>query len=58
MGAKPFFIEKASQYTKNFNQATLRNGIKILFEADRELKTSGKDPQGTLESLVLRLCSS
>jgi DNA polymerase III delta subunit len=29
-----------------------------LFEADRDLKTSGKDPQGILESLLLRLCSS
>ena len=57
MGAKPFLVEKAMQYTKNFNRATLRNGIKSLFEADRELKTSGKDPQGILESLLLRLCS-
>ena len=57
MGVKPFLVEKAVQYTKNFNRATLRNGIKSLFEADRELKTSGKDPQGILESLLLRLCS-
>ena len=57
MGAKLFLVEKAMQYTKNFNRATLRNGIKSLFEADRELKTSGKDPQGILESLLLRLCS-
>lgn len=58
MGAKPFLVNKALQYTKNFNLATLRNGIKCLFEADRALKTSGKDPQGILESLLLRLCSS
>lgn len=58
IGAKPFLVEKALRYTKNFNHGTLRNGIKSLFEADRELKTSGKDPQGILESLLLRLCSS
>ena len=58
MGAKPFLVEKALQCTKNFNLITLRNGIKSLFEADRELKTSGKDPQGILESLLSRLCSN
>ena len=58
IGAKPFLVKKALQYTKNFNLATLRNGTKCLFEADRALKTSGKDPQGILESLLLRLCSS
>ena len=58
MGAKLFLIEKALQYTKNFNPEKLKEGMKYLFEADRDLKTSGKDPQGILESLLLRLCSS
>ncbi|KMP10425.1 DNA polymerase III subunit delta [Candidatus Nitromaritima sp. SCGC AAA799-A02] len=58
MGAKPFLVEKALQYTKNFSREALKNGLRNLFEADRELKTSGKDPQGVLESLLLRLCSS
>ena len=57
MGAKPFLVEKALQYTKNFNQSKLREGMKCLFEADRELKTSGRDPQGILEALLLRICS-
>jgi len=57
MDSKLFLIEKALQYTKNFNSAKLKEGMKYLFEADRELKTSGKDPQGILESLLLRLCS-
>ena len=57
MGAKPFLIEKALQYTKNFNRVALRNGIKSLFLADQELKTSGRNPQGILESLLLKLCS-
>jgi len=58
MGAKPFLVEKALQYTKKFSQVTLKNGVRSLFDADREIKTSGKDPQGTLESLLLKLCSS
>jgi len=57
MGAKPFLVEKAMQYTKNFNRSNLRKGMKFLFEADRELKTSGRDPQGILETLLLRICS-
>jgi DNA polymerase-3 subunit delta len=57
MGSKLFLIEKALQHTKNFNSEKLKEGMKYLFEADRELKTSGKDPQGILESLLLRLCS-
>jgi DNA polymerase-3 subunit delta len=57
MGAKPFMVEKALQHTKNFSQEMLKKGLKNLFEADLELKTSGKDPQGVLESLLLKLCS-
>ena len=57
MGAKLFLVEKALQYTKIFNPEKLKEGMKYLFEADRDLKTSGKDPQGVLESLLLRLCS-
>ena len=57
MGAKPFLVEKALQYTKNFNQSKLREGMKCLFEADQELKTSGRAPQGILEALLLRICS-
>jgi DNA polymerase III delta subunit len=57
MGAKLFSIEKALQYTKNFNSEKLKEGMKHLFETDRELKTSGKYPQRIFESLLLRLCS-
>jgi DNA polymerase-3 subunit delta len=58
MGVKPFQVEKAIQYTKNFNRTKLSEGMKFLFEADRELKTSGRNPQGILETLLLRICSS
>ena len=58
MEAKPFLVEKALRYTKNFSRPKLQEGMKCLFKADRDLKTSGKDPQGILESLLMRLCSS
>ena len=58
MGAKPFLVEKAMQYTQNFNRSQLRKSMKYLFEADRELKTSGRDPQGILETLLFRICSA
>ena len=57
MGAKPFLVEKALQYTKNFNRLKLQEGMKYLLEADRELKTSGREPRGVLETLLLRICS-
>ena len=57
MGAKSFLVEKAMQHTKNFNRAKLRQVMKFLFEADRDLKSSGRDPQGILGTLLLRICS-
>ena len=57
MGAKPFLVEKALQYTKNFNRPQLQEGMKYLLEADRDLKTSGREPRGVLETLLLRICS-
>ena len=57
MGAKPFLVEKALQYTKKFNRSQLQEGMKYLLEADRELKTSGREPRGVLETLLLRICS-
>lgn len=57
MGARPFMVEKALQYTRNFTRQHLRNCFKYFFWADRELKTTGKNPEGILEALVLKLCS-
>ena len=45
------------QYTKNFDLSNLQKGMKCLLETDRKLKTSGKDPQGALETLLLQICS-
>ncbi len=56
-GGHPFAIEKALQYTQNFSRRHLRQCFKNLFLADRELKASGKNPEGVLETLVLKLCS-
>lgn len=57
MGAKPFMVEKAMKYTRNFRQRELIRSFKDLAQADRELKTSSQSPQGILESLVLKLCA-
>lgn len=57
MGARPFMVDKALQYTKDFTRPHLRNCFRTFFRADRELKTTGKNPEGILETLVLKLCS-
>lgn len=58
MGAAPFAVEQAMQYTKNFSVDDLKKGMHSLFQADRELKTTGKSGEGILESLILKLCSA
>lgn len=57
MGAQLFLVEKALRHTKNFNRRELIKNFKNLTQADRALKTSGRPPQGILESLILELCS-
>jgi DNA polymerase III subunit delta len=46
------------RYTGKFSEGQLREGFRSLFRADRELKGSGKAPEGILETLVLQLCSA
>lgn len=58
MGIAPFQAEQALRYTGKFSEGQLREGFRSLFRADRELKGSGKAPEGILETLVLRLCSA
>ena len=56
MGAKPFLVEKVLPYTTSLDQSKLCEGMRHLSEVGRELKTSVRDPKGTLETLLLRLC--
>ncbi|NIQ00445.1 MAG: DNA polymerase III subunit delta [Nitrospinaceae bacterium] len=58
MGVHPFMAEKALQYTGKFSAAQLREGFRNLSWADRELKSTGRAPEGILKTLVLRLCSA
>lgn len=58
MGAAPYAVEQAMKYTANFSVEDLRKGMHSLFQADRELKTTGKSGEGILESLILKLCST
>jgi DNA polymerase-3 subunit delta len=58
MGVHPFRVEQALRYTGKFSEGQLRDGFRSLFQADRELKGSGKAPEGIFETLVLSLCSA
>lgn len=58
MKAKPFVVDKALKYTGRFSYRQLRQGFENLFQADHELKTSGKNPRLVMESLILKLCSA
>jgi DNA polymerase-3 subunit delta len=58
MGVHPFRVEQALRYAGKFSEGQLRDGFRSLFRADRELKSSGKAPEGILETLVLNLCSA
>jgi DNA polymerase-3 subunit delta len=58
MGVHPFRVEQALRYAGKFSEGQLRDGFRSLFRADRELKGSGKAPEGILETLVLSLCSA
>jgi len=58
MGVHPFRVKQALRYAEKFSERQLREGFRSLFQADRELKGSGKAPEGILEILVLRLCSA
>ncbi len=58
MGIAPFQAEQALRHTGKFSERQLREGFRSLSRADRELKGSGKAPEGILETLVLSLCST
>ncbi len=58
MGIHPFRVKQALRYAGKFSEKHLREGFRSLFQADRELKGSGKAPEGILETLVLSLCST
>tara|TARA_B100000686_G_scaffold320175_1_gene371563 strand:- start:13721 stop:14722 length:1002 start_codon:yes stop_codon:yes gene_type:complete len=57
MGSRPFIVKKVIPFSKMFSQKDLRAGFESLFHADKELKTSGMEPERIMEGLVLRLCS-
>ncbi len=58
MGIHPFRVKQALRYAGKFSERQLREGFRSLFQADRELKGSGKASEGILETLVLSLCSA
>ena len=54
MGAHPFAIEKALQYTRRFSNQQLRKCYSELVRADRTLKTNS-NREGAMETLTINL---
>jgi DNA polymerase III subunit delta len=54
MGAHPFAVQKALQYTRKFSNQQLRNCYSELVQADRRLKTTSNQ-EGTMETLIINL---
>ena len=58
MGANPFVVKKALQYTKNFSNRELQRVYKQLTKADRSLKSTSQDPVAVMQTLILALACS
>jgi len=56
MGANPYVVEKALQHTRRFSTQQLRSGYLELVKADRNLKSTSKDPMAVMQTLILNLC--
>ena len=56
MGTHPFMVEKALQHTRRFSTQQLRSGYLELVKADRNLKSTTKDPTAVMQTLILNLC--
>lgn len=55
--AKPFFVKKCMERTRNFSGGALARNIRLLHEADLRMK-SGYSPRLTLEMLIPELCDA
>ena len=58
MGANPFVVEKALQYTKKFSTQRLRLSYLQLTHADRSLKSTSQNPLAIMQTLILGLTSA
>ena len=58
MGANPFVVEKALQYTKKFSTQRLRRSYLQLTHADRSLKSTSQNPLAIMQTLILGLTSA
>jgi len=56
MGANPYVVDKAMQHTRRFSTQQLRRGYLELVKADRNLKSTSKDPMAVMQTLILNLC--
>lgn len=56
MGANPYVVDKALQHTRRFSTQQLRKGYSELVKADRDLKSTSRDPMAVMQTLLLNLC--
>jgi DNA polymerase-3 subunit delta len=49
--------EQVSQTAAKFSKDQLERGLKLLFEADRDLRSARPDDRTVVENLVVRLCA-
>ncbi|HVV43682.1 MAG TPA: DNA polymerase III subunit delta, partial [Bryobacteraceae bacterium] len=49
--------EQVSQTAAKFSKQQLERGLKLLFEADRDLRSARPDDRTIVESFVVRLCA-
>jgi len=57
MGANSFMVEKAAASARQYSDKELQNSFRFLRQADRELKSTGKNPEGIMKNLLWNLCS-
>jgi len=58
MGAKAFMVEKAAVAAGKYSNQELKNSFRDLRQADKELKSTGKNPEAIMENLIWNLCSA
>jgi len=58
LGVRHFYINKFTELLNNFKVDELKEKLKLLFIADRQIKTSSSKPEFILDVLMSRLCAT
>ncbi len=57
LGVPPFIVHKIKAQAGNFTLSELKQGFKLLLEADTKIKTGVLTPNLVMECLLVKLCS-